>query len=81
MPEELVGLDPSEAGLVHHLRVVQAFHLQEKDFVFSSFAFDSHHVGSAGVRCASHRLDELLDDELDQVDPVLADLEALQKII
>ena len=40
---------------------------------------DSHHVGSTSVRGASHRLDELLDDELYQVDPVLADLEALLK--
>ena len=39
----------------------------------------SHHVGSTSVRGASHRLDELLDDELYQVDPVLADLEALLK--
>ena len=31
VPEELVGLDPGEAGLVHHLRVVQAFHLQERE--------------------------------------------------
>ena len=37
----------------------------------------SHHVGSTSVWGASHRLDELLDDELYQVDPVLADLEAL----
>ena len=31
VPEELVGLDPSEARLVHHLRVVQALHLQERE--------------------------------------------------
>merc|ERR1719237_277008 len=60
VPEELVGLDPGEPGLVHHLRVVQAL----------------HHVSSTSVRGASHRLDELLDDELYQVDPVFADLEA-----
>merc|ERR1719237_1232667 len=62
VPEELVGLDPSEPGLVHHLCVVQALHL---------------HVGCTSMRGASHRLDELLDDELYQVDPVFADLEAL----
>ena len=27
MPEELVGLDPGEPGLVDHLGVVQALHL------------------------------------------------------
>ena len=47
--------------------------------VFPSLLPSSHHVGSTSVGGASHRLDELLDDELYQVDPVLADLEALLK--
>ena len=47
--------------------------------VFHSLLPSSHHVGSTSVWGASHRLDELLDDELYQVDPVLADLEALLK--
>ena len=47
--------------------------------VFPSLLPSSHHVGSTSVRGASHRLDELLDDELYQVDPVFADLEALLK--
>ena len=51
-------------------------------YIFSFFASGlSHHVGGTSVRGAPHRLDELLDDELNQVDPVLADLEALVKCV
>ena len=31
MPEELVGLDPGEPGLVNHLGVVQALHLRVEE--------------------------------------------------
>ena len=31
MPEELVGLDPGEPGLVDHLGVVQALHLRVEE--------------------------------------------------
>ena len=36
MPEELIGLDPGEPGLVHHLGVVQALHLRVEEVFFSS---------------------------------------------
>ena len=42
------------------------------------FSVKTDHVCCTSVRRAAHRLDELLDDELYQVNPVLADLEALQ---
>ena len=45
------------------------------------FFVKTDHVGCTCMRWAAHRLDKLLDDELYQVDPVLADLEALQNKI
>ena len=47
--------------------------------LFPSLLLSSHHGGCTSVGGACHRLGELLDDELYQVVPVLAGLEALVK--
>ena len=61
MPEELAGLVPGEAPLVHGIVGVHVL---------------LHHVDNPAP-AVTHILDKLLDDELYQIHPILTNLQPL----